>query len=1072
MAPVPSRNALRALRDLAFSTPTVVAGAVGSICCVAAACCETRSRVRLAEKAVATKRILRSISDGQGNARVTRMFEAAERGEDYSLLSCGPAQKKRRLRKYSSLAVAQATAQEDMDIQILQQKLAAIPTRVKATRRSKELLARGSQPVAEPDHSQTPLYRIVRGEDRRTAPSHAHQARKDRQRWTPELNADTGSSEQPMISTHRRKTDLTVDEMRRQKEQMLDSKPRNSDVGNRILEASKTRSKSDAYAVHHPQPRANISVAKDHASPNSVVGQVEPKADNSVEPMSKHSPAVLGLTGDDVLSSETDGSGWAPFSETDFVDLASGAAESNSLLSSQDPVEDEAPSFVWNIDDIFEDSLPSSHIVTASADGPLQQYSDGIADADSSFVDPDKGAGVRCKDSVAQAIQERLESGDLTTAVGLYHRRYASWLGQTLPEAATGLLHRLLATDHTSGDTSGHTLRIICPNVVHKRFSQHQADVCTRRIMSYMQRLCTSGAHPAEWKCDFYRLIGIVTRRARATLSSRSAETYLRALCSVGQVDEAAAIYDDIKTNFGMVASLQVDRIIATGYARKHDWTSVNNVMTRLQDEGVPREYPKGYSIIFEDLWRVHTLHHSVDASYEYLINALGYWKLVPNSTISRALITVCIKARMYNTIVEWLETIRQMWPRLISGVAHQRFAVEVGSVWMAMQASCLDVRNTCKALANDSLEDPFSTFFRSVLRDVICIALQKASDAVMPATSSDTTAQFGRLDTAIEQARHVLASTGDKAKAGVDLSTSVSHLRQELEAVDDIYTIVSGRGETLQTKGDMPSTGQPQSILEDEDMSTPELQFSSARIADIPMPESLQQSQLPIGKDLVKEVAAFYAKHLEQGMPPPHNVLTSVVISLKDKDRMPEALSLLRTIHSSPYVHGKAGLFFDSELYVVWLDMCRHTGAMLDSRVAMWSLLDASHKIALTSAHLIMASLCAVRLGTWASIQPRLTDAEDAAETEYLRTRLASVRWRQRGAIETDIEDETLDNDAALPYWQGNTKRRSHAEKVARRKTELSRTAARPPRREITPQMKIEPRHRSDKHDGDPYTD
>ncbi|EXJ83879.1 hypothetical protein A1O1_07507 [Capronia coronata CBS 617.96] len=109
---VPSKNALRALRHLALSTPSVLVGTVGSICGVAALSYETCRRVRVAEKIVETKRILRSVSSGRGPAQLDALFEAAERGEDFTLQSRST-RKKRRKPGVRSLSTAAAPHHSD-----------------------------------------------------------------------------------------------------------------------------------------------------------------------------------------------------------------------------------------------------------------------------------------------------------------------------------------------------------------------------------------------------------------------------------------------------------------------------------------------------------------------------------------------------------------------------------------------------------------------------------------------------------------------------------------------------------------------------------------------------------------------------------------------------------------------------------------------------------------------------------------------------------------------------------------------------------------------------------------------
>jgi hypothetical protein len=111
---VPSRNALRALRRLAYGGSTII-GAIGSLFTVAGVSYDTQRRVHLAERLIETKRTIRSMSNSNGAAHVARMFEAAERGEDFGLETTR-LQKRNIRREYSELGTRSAKEQSPAEI--------------------------------------------------------------------------------------------------------------------------------------------------------------------------------------------------------------------------------------------------------------------------------------------------------------------------------------------------------------------------------------------------------------------------------------------------------------------------------------------------------------------------------------------------------------------------------------------------------------------------------------------------------------------------------------------------------------------------------------------------------------------------------------------------------------------------------------------------------------------------------------------------------------------------------------------------------------------------------------------
>ena len=95
----PSKNALRVLRHLALGGSTI--GAIGGICGVATVSYEIHRRIRFAEQLLERKKIIRSMSNGNGPTHLQRLFQAAENGEEFGI---GVMRDKRRnkVRKFSS----------------------------------------------------------------------------------------------------------------------------------------------------------------------------------------------------------------------------------------------------------------------------------------------------------------------------------------------------------------------------------------------------------------------------------------------------------------------------------------------------------------------------------------------------------------------------------------------------------------------------------------------------------------------------------------------------------------------------------------------------------------------------------------------------------------------------------------------------------------------------------------------------------------------------------------------------------------------------------------------------------
>ncbi|RMD42854.1 hypothetical protein DV735_g2252, partial [Chaetothyriales sp. CBS 134920] len=126
--PVPSKNALRALRSLAFGTPGLVVGAVGGACALAGIQYEIQTRIRLAQDIVDTKRTLAALTSGRGKDRVRQMLEAAENGDDF-LIDRHRAQRRRQRRENSTTALARAHDGGDGDAVLMWRGVRSSDTR-------------------------------------------------------------------------------------------------------------------------------------------------------------------------------------------------------------------------------------------------------------------------------------------------------------------------------------------------------------------------------------------------------------------------------------------------------------------------------------------------------------------------------------------------------------------------------------------------------------------------------------------------------------------------------------------------------------------------------------------------------------------------------------------------------------------------------------------------------------------------------------------------------------------------------------------------------------------------------
>lgn len=1006
MVPVPSKNALRAMRDLAFSTPTIVAGAVGSACCVAAACCEARSRVRLAEKIVATKRTLRSISDGRGHARVARMFEAAERGEDF-LLDSRPAQKRRRARRYSTAIEQLKEEEKEEDIKALQEKLAAIPKQVEAGK--KQHILENDKAIAD-----IPGKEVAHHNRKPTAATHErgdddlHRTRKAAmfaQPQDPPKHHVNGSRKSSSRETYPQSFPSVCSSARVQNRLFSPGEQESEQsrkAADRILQASMMQHKSTRTgAYHHPRPQrsvqalpidpdsARVAEIADHSSPGPC--RIDPKAGTlDIESGMHGKPEDTGFQRE------------AVFADAELHDLTAASGPGSISDSPGEALADETTQ-----SQDFNTKSEAAHAITGCST-PLAAQIPGNMDQELSHFVPFKTANstASTESKMEESARRLIESNDLSRvsnkgfhplmmtylkqgrtddARRIFHAAYRQEEHGLLPDAAAQLIHHFMENT----ETRGRAFDIITLVPPEKDYDAFRSFISARRIALYMDKFCATRRQgsTSAWVDEFYAIAETMRDRG-IVLKSIAMETLLRALCSVGETAKAVVIYDDMIANFGMVPSLQIDRVLAMGHAKQHDWTSVNKIMERLQEQGVPRMRPKAYSILFDQLFRIHLRAHDLDTSYEYLINALAYWKLVPNATVMTVIIVACIKAQRYDYIQEWVETTRNMWPRLLSSSHIRDFSLQVSQTWVEMQASCTEVRNACQALAYGSLEDPFSRAFRGVVRDAIALALARTCNAVMEeaAMSPSGRPNFGPGSDTVGLAETLLRDMQLACGSTRELAPAARRLQAELQAVQDTDKIMHGYGSSEVGLFDLHPR-----------------MFQTIESAEVPpgVAQNASSSRNPqTGVNSRTSIPTVYAESATASNPLRHDKIKAIVAKLVSEDRRREALDLLRSVHESPYVTAKTGTFFDGPLYAQWLELSHRVHSYTDACVAMWGLLDASRVVTITGDHLILVGLCKHAQPRWTYMHG-VSRPEQHQEISYLERRLRKVRWLQHGAGE-----------------------------------------------------------------------
>ncbi|ETN40539.1 uncharacterized protein HMPREF1541_04816 [Cyphellophora europaea CBS 101466] len=1050
--PVPSKNALRALRNLAFANPTIIFGAVGSACCAAAVSYEAQRRVRLAEQIIATKRTLRSISDGKGNARARRMFEAAEKGENF-LLDPRSAGRRQRVRTHST-AIAQ---QDDVDneeasieIENIRQSLAQIPERAQSRTRRRLTSTRKDKNYATEapvSSSAQPAGNDTRHTLSAKTPSLARrhsQANNSVPNNRSPVKGDTNTANS-FLATHKLSADVAYKphgysshgQAAASYAWAMDSqRQRNSASGEKVRAASMRSHKTRDYVVYgarRRQPPLDASLPSEltstEASQPSALGGEHiysistandnprdcARPDDGWEAMAdptrlSSTEARRGANGGekDLLNPGFDDVGEFQASTASFRR----AQSDPHMHASRDNVSSPSSGTEYSQQRPFEWQSPVSDFVDLSASAA--ESSTGVTEEELRWVravginTPDlheleMGAySAHVREGGLSAVYRPLKSFSSVESPFVFrHKIAAALVAGDLDEAERTF------SENYNRKLQGSTPVIAIPLIRKLLADPSRRHRAAKILFPEPRRQRTRSTVQGHFArvYQYLRVICATTPNCdewvvelRKVLDMAQAEAVelnasillcvIQYVCGTGQVAKAEKLANSLSDEYGLEWHIDLDRVLVLAYATEHDWSPANRIMQSLQDRLVPRERPHWYSSLFRDVFERYLQDHALEPSYDYLVNAMSSWRLAPTSAISCTLIGACIRAGDYGRLRQWSETIRVMWPRLDIGTGLRANALQLDTIWAEQQATCEDIEKACLAMAFDCEDDPFSQDVRAIIQHAI---------------ESDLRRQISNCAMLSEKA-HIMIKTsytlptllriGDQLLTQLDES-SEPHQSAAYESLSRQLLAVARLNKVM--AGCLPETPFNDAIWHESVPIAPETVDSVVPKDDLTpsIPTSLQSPHLPHIKLILPILAEHYLQQQQSRKPLSHDLLEYIISKLKYVRRLDEAASLMDLITRSPFVTGKGGKSLSPRLYSDWLDIATQLMSTRHAGKAMWALLDACRHVVLSPKMLMQAADCnAMFLPTGYAHRP----VRRQKEIQYLYKRLERIRWVQMG--------------------------------------------------------------------------
>jgi hypothetical protein len=971
---VPSRNALRALRNLAYANPALFAGTVGSTCCLVAVNCEIQRRVGVAEQYVATKRTLRSVSNGEGASRVALLFEAAERGEDFTFGS-RPSRRKRNIRHSSALAVERPAAE---DLEHMMQTLADIPRHVEERRK------RGKQGLAQSDangsDAKVPA-KILKMEHFKSLPA-PHPVERDGPVYAPPLFKRCRRNTAGGLRDEKSQTDDLRLDFEREFE-------RASERCNRLWKATLMPHKPQSHQVYGRRDSKSTQV------PPDGYNQKPDEADVDFDkPRGLPSTHDLLRTAEETMSSRL---------------LAEDVEIDAQWRNRKDRLPDE------------NDDSDASHLGTTPRPDTVQDTDIAIIQqADASLwdfqairffeqqynlnfygYDPNKAAFGDTDDvdivNVPQVLHSRVSdlvaAGQISQAADYYLKHYHPDKYGLLPKIGALLVKRL-------GNCKA-AFQILFPSQFSVKGGSTPGERQWLRASFYLFTYCLDSEDLLDAQRET-RMWLQFARNEGVDLHSLALEPVTHKACSMGQTAAAENFIREMEQEFSLDSYRRLDHILAMSYARSRDWTSVNRIMSMFQEQGLPRERPAWFATAFAQLFDIHMRDHSLAQSYDYLIKAMGYWKLAPTERISTRLLAACVQARDYSLMHEWVGSVRALWPRFGIGTETKAFALALGVAWAGMEATCEDIEKGLRALAHGALSDPFGRSLRAEIRALVTRDLSRCLNAVLETrldTSKNVLSQgdLGELPALLRTCETLVRRQDRGERVFSDGGVAAAELARQIQAFGRINQIMAGRAFHLPPVESDPDAGSGTIFHRKEIHARADLEQLQRRY-----PEILGATRLPAIDQLWPALSSTYIEAAKAGDPPPHDLLHGVIRRMTDEARLLEANKLLLSVAASPHVIGGHGKSLPERLYIDWLDITVRLSSPKSVTAGLWAIYDASRELYVSSHLLTHAAHVAARASKRTTRTNRLEDfkSREQLEKHYILDQLRKRAWIQNGKL------------------------------------------------------------------------
>ena len=1037
-SPVPSKNALRALRHLALSTPTIVCTAVGGIYGVATLNYDARRKVKLAESILETKRVIRSVSNGRGSAHMRQMFEAAEQGQDFTL-DPKKAIKRRKVRNYSAVAVERPIGDED-DYVVIQRALQDIQRRPQgqrqAQRNDKDL---NDSPVKHlrSRHRQT----FDHGHEQRLPLEMTRNSHSIVQTIGPTTNQQAGSQDVELLTDHkpwglgRRARGNGVEAIRAAT--TMSMKPPSHGVYARpkpyVIEQELDDELAPVveYTPAPAQPAVRLKFEQTSTQtfddgPDVLIGHMFDQAltNSLVPPESKPSYVPGGKSeGRDVLDGLADAN-----TAVDVGFTQESALAAASLAADSSPHVDALHTRARQTETMEATSTPAHGITSSNLGVELTTATDDPRDTEgvrsldvleldttsNRGLDTPADMGIEIKEGYAEDLRAQDDFVDWPTQVHFTPQSPAE------PSTATSIDH-LEVPPVESQESAVHYFGL-CHMRVQAQLDAPRAEVRTpshlsdtlpkslqEQLMASDQRLdaptpyCDHHPNTADQLAEAERCVRAVAHSG-IKVDECLYEPAVYSLCSTGRAREAETFVTQMVHRYNVKPDYQVRYHLVAGLASTGDWQAVNEYMVKWHSSSQARKRPFAFARMFTAIFEHYLVQRSMNESYDYLMYALEHWGLIPTKEITVVFLPMCVRNGRFDLIGAWVQMVRELYPKMDADTTSLAVACGLADVWYQRLSSCEEIEKTCNAMSRAAVHDPFSAPLREIAMTAMKENLQRLLEkAKVLVTSHDMRMidmDLDNFDSTVRSATALLQNYGHQHMSS-KLQRLFINIGRQIDAVTRLSNIFSG------APSETRSGEKAEWLGKAVDSPQRSLGSSDAGFGD---------HQIRHRTELWPMVARDYVRQQVEGKPISHKLLESTVTQLRLQKRHGEAIQLLESVHKSPYVQGTTGTFFEADMYHVWLRTAMEAGSLEAMETALFASLSSMPQLENDTRFKWLMRLVIGEMKQRVKGASMSQTSDTCLTADYHRGRLEELLRKREG---TKTSDKSESFPRHKPWWE-----------------------------------------------------